>query len=338
NCSEQQHKHSRDFSGDSARAEVAEAADPCPGEDIDRAPAPSFSSSDLVDALVGTVHRLEDDHTLVQHKRWSVVKELAITEAHYLRDLLLLRAVFYEPLAGSSGSGLLRSEDALVIFGNLDHVIDCARSLVEYLTVAVVYEANRCCALGDDVSQAAIVGSEHAASAASETILPVLEPPMQAQWRGLSRPASQPEAIHLVADAHPGDSGLRSSAWADISIARSFLLASQRMERTYAQYCRNFEAASQRLVEIKQLSASISASAAAPGTTVPSTPLTMYRLSSTSSPLTDGSKGRRQPHGGNSSGNSRSGIHSSGSDHRNMSIQLDLGDPDAMYSAVVYQF
>ncbi|KAJ2416504.1 hypothetical protein GGI10_000925 [Coemansia sp. RSA 2530] len=338
NCSEQQHKHSRDFSGDSARAEVAEAADPCPVEDIDRAPAPSFSSSDLVDALVGTVHRLEDDHTLVQHKRWSVVKELAITEAHYLRDLLLLRAVFYEPLAGSSGSGLLRSEDALVIFGNLDHVIDCARSLVEYLTVAVVYEANRCCALGDDVSQAAIVGSEHAASAASETILPALEPPVQAQWRSLSRPASQPEATHLVADAHPGDSGLRSSAWADISIARSFLLASQRMERTYAQYCRNFEAASQRLVEIKQLSASISASAAAPGTTVPSTPLTMYRLSSTSSPLTDGSKGRRQPHGGNSSGNSRSGIHSSGSDHRNMSIQLDLGDPDAMYSAVVYQF
>ncbi|KAJ2734695.1 hypothetical protein IW152_002138 [Coemansia sp. BCRC 34962] len=340
NCSAQQHKPLRDFPGGSARAEMAETASACPVDAIDRAPAPCFSSSDLVDALVGTVHRLEDDHTLVQHKRWSVVKELAITEAHYLRDLLLLRAVFFEPLAGSSGSGsgLLRSEDALAIFGNLDHVIDCARSLVEYLTVAVVYEANRCCALGDDISQAAIAGNEHAVSAASETALPTLEPPVQAQWRSLSRPASQPEATHLVVDAQPGDSGLRSSAWADISIAQSFLLASQRMERAYAQYCRNFEAASQRLVEIKQLSAAITASAATPTTAVPSTPLTMYRLSSTSSPLTDGSKGRRQPHSSNNGGNNRSGIHSSGSDHRNMSIQLDLGDPDAMYSAVVYQF
>ncbi|KAJ2249537.1 hypothetical protein GGI13_004247 [Coemansia sp. RSA 455] len=335
----QQRKTLRAFPGGDDLAEVSAGA-----SSIDRAPAPNFSSSDLVDALVGTVHRLEDDHTLVQHKRWSVVKELAITEAHYLRDLLLLRAVFFEPLAGSSGSGLLRPEDALVIFGNLDDIIDCARSLVEYLTVAVVYEANRCCSLGDGESQAAIVGNGYTANASDENTLPPIE--AQSQWRSLNRPASQPEATHLAVSAQPEDSGLRSSAWADISIAQTFLLVSQRLERVYAQYCRSFEAASQRLVEIKQLASTVSASAATPSTT-PSTPLTMYRLSSTSSPLADGSRSRRQAHSSNGSGgNNRSGVHSSGaiahdstsSDHRNMSIQLDLGDPDAMYSAVIYQF
>ncbi|KAJ2818704.1 hypothetical protein GGI24_005018, partial [Coemansia furcata] len=348
NRSDQRRNTLRSFSGDDVHAEASEAADSRQVEDISRVPAPSFSSSDLVDALVGTVHRLEDDHTLVRHKRWSVVKELAITEAHYLRDLLLLRAVFFEPLAGSSDSGLLRSEDALVIFGNLDHVIDCARSLVEYLTVAVVYEANRCCALGDSESQAVLVGNGYVANASGETTMPPDEPLVQAHWRSFERPASQPEATHLVVSAQPGDSGLRSSAWADISIAQTFLLASQRMERVYAQYCRNFEAASQRLVDIKQLASTISAAAATPTTTImPSTPLTMYRPSSTSSPLADGSRGRRQAHSSNNGGNStRSGVHSSGtiahdsvsSDHRNMSIQLDLGDPDAMYSAVIHQF
>ncbi|KAJ2882522.1 hypothetical protein IWW38_005650, partial [Coemansia aciculifera] len=118
----------------------------------------------------------------------------------------------------------------------------------------------------------------------------------------------------------------------------------QRMERVYAQYCRNFEAASQKLVDIKQLASTISAGVATP-TTTPSTPLTIYRLSSTSSPFADGSKGRRQQHNAHN-GNSRSGVHSGGatahdsisSDHRNMSIQLDLGDPDAMYAAVIHQF
>ncbi|KAJ2818587.1 hypothetical protein IWW50_005767, partial [Coemansia erecta] len=120
----------------------------------DRAvPVTGFSPSDLADALVGTVRRLEDDHTLLQHKRWSVVKELAITEAHYLRDLLVLRAVFYEPLAEPAGCAALRAEDAQTIFGNLGQVIDCARSLVEYLTVAAVYEANRCYALDDEESR-----------------------------------------------------------------------------------------------------------------------------------------------------------------------------------------
>ncbi|KAJ2246198.1 hypothetical protein GGH97_002562, partial [Coemansia sp. RSA 475] len=42
-------------------------AEPAPR---DRA-MPGFSPSDLADALVGTVRRLEDDHTLLQHKRWS---------------------------------------------------------------------------------------------------------------------------------------------------------------------------------------------------------------------------------------------------------------------------
>ncbi|KAJ2883898.1 hypothetical protein H4R27_002460 [Coemansia aciculifera] len=336
----------RIFPSDDAHAEMPAAASSHQAENTDRAPAPCFSSSDLVDALIGTVHRLEDDHTLVQHKRWSVVKELAITEAHYLRDLLLLRAVFFEPLAGSSGSGLLRSEDALAIFGNLDDVIDCARSLVEYLTVAVVYEANRCCALGDGESPAVIVDNGYTANTSNEKTLPSIEPLVHAQWRSLNRPASQPEATHLVVSAQPEDLGLRSSAWADISIAQTFLLVSQRMERVYAQYCRSFEAASQRLVEIKQLASTVSASAATP-TTTPSTPLTMYRLSSTSSPLADGSRSRRQAHSSNGSGgNNRSGVHSSSaiahdstsSDHRNMSIQLDLGDPDAMYSAVIHQF
>ncbi|KAJ2495506.1 hypothetical protein IWW47_004041, partial [Coemansia sp. RSA 2052] len=339
--SDQRRKTLRSLAGDDACAEIPNDADGSHQVDTgDRVPAPCFSSSDLVDALVGTVHRLEDDHTLVQHKRWSVVKELAITEAHYLRDLLLLRAVFFEPLAGNSGSGLLRSEDSLVIFGNLDQVIDCARSLVEYLTVAVVYEANRCCALGDSAeSQAAIANGVCTASASSDLARPPVEPLAQLQWRSLNRPASQPEVTHLVASTRAGDSGLRSSAWADISIAQAFLLAAQRMERVYAQYCRNFEAASQRLVDIKHLASTISASVATP-TTVPSTPLTMYRPSSTSSPFADGSKGRRQPHNSNSNGSSnniRSGVHSSGttahdsigSDHRNMSIQLDLGDPDA---------
>ncbi|KAJ2001251.1 hypothetical protein H4R26_004228 [Coemansia thaxteri] len=322
----------------------------------ERGPAPCFSSSDLVDALIGTVHRLEDDHTLVQHRRWSVVKELATTEAHYLRDLLLLRAVFFEPLVGSADTGLLRAEDANVIFGNLDLVIDCARSLVEYLTVAVVYEANRCCALGDGVPPAGQTNNLHVSNAANGIYTPLVGSSMPSpQWRGSSRPASQPEAMHLVASVQPGDPGLRSSAWADISIAQTFLLASQRMERVYAQYCRNFELASQRLVEIKQLASTISAIATTPST-VPNTPLTMYRPSSTSSPFVDGPRGRRQPHSNNvslngnlgtgaSSINSRGGVHSSGaghdsigSDRRNMSIQLDLGDPDAMYSAVVSQF
>ncbi|KAJ2744420.1 hypothetical protein GGI20_002992 [Coemansia sp. BCRC 34301] len=315
-CSNQRRQTLRSLPGDDTHTEA-------PND------APCFSSSDLVDALVGTVHRLEDDHTLVQQKRWSVVKELAITEAHYLRDLLLLRAVFFEPLTGNSGSGLLRPEDSLVIFGNLDQVIDCARSLVEYLTVAVVYEANRCCTLGD--------------SAPSDLAQPPAEPLAQLQWRSLNRPASQPEVAHCAASAQVSDSGLRSSAWAEISIAQAFLLAAQRMERVYAQYCRNFEAASQKLVEIKQLASTISASVATP-TTMPSTPLTMYRPPSTSSPFADGLKGRRQLH--NVGSNNRSGIYSSdatahdsiGSDHHNMSIQLDLGDTDAMYAAVIHQF
>ncbi|KAJ1929672.1 hypothetical protein FBU59_007028, partial [Linderina macrospora] len=78
-----------------------------------------FTPPDLADALTGTVHRLEDDHSLLQHKRWSVVKELAMTEAQYLRDLQLLRTTFMEPLQ-SAQTSLMTNEDVRLVFGNLD--------------------------------------------------------------------------------------------------------------------------------------------------------------------------------------------------------------------------
>ncbi|KAJ2710358.1 hypothetical protein H4R19_003785, partial [Coemansia spiralis] len=136
-----------------ADAAGAKLLSPRPAQRARGASVHGFSPSDLADVLVGTVRRLEDDHTLLQHKRWSAVKELSITEAQYLQDLLLLKAVFYEPLTAGPGGTLLRPDDARLIFGNLDQVIDCARSLVEYLTVATVYEASRCAAVGDEGPQ-----------------------------------------------------------------------------------------------------------------------------------------------------------------------------------------
>ncbi|KAJ2723431.1 hypothetical protein GGI07_002633 [Coemansia sp. Benny D115] len=305
----------------------------------ERAPIPGFTSSDLADALIGTVHRLEDDKQLVRHKRWSVIKELATTEAYYLRDLLLLRTIFYEPLAGPSGNGLLRAEDVATIFGNLDQVIDCARSLVEYLTVAVVYEANRCCALGELESQGSNVGGEYSAKMERHSAMPM-------QWGSSDFPAPFPGAnsAAMAAGAKHGDARLRSSAWADISIAQAFLLTSQKIERAYSEYCRNFEAASQRLIEIKNAASNMSASVSTP-TNMPSTPLTMYNQAyPAGSPMPDSLKSM---HGAGSVVSAGvAGIRASGnvagssvfSGQGNMSIQFDRWDPEDMYAAMVYQF
>ncbi|KAJ2387759.1 hypothetical protein GGI05_003991, partial [Coemansia sp. RSA 2603] len=303
----------------------------------DRAPVLCFSPSDLADALIGTVHRLEDDKRLIQRKRWSVIKELAITEAHYLRDLLLIKAVFYEPLAGPSGNGLLRTEDACTIFGNLDEVIDCARSFVEYLTVAVVYEANRCCAVSDMESPGNSLGYDYEDKPERHS---AMSAPMH--W-------DQPSASLRKDTAYPsvmrggksGEAGFRSSAWADISIAQAFLLTSQRMERAYSEYCRNFETASQRLIEIKHMASTMSASVTTPNT-VPATPLTMYhQMSSANSPFVEGAKGARQQNNGitNTPGNS-GGVNNGSvfSGQNSLSIQLDRWDPEDMYSAMLYQF
>ncbi|KAJ2707368.1 hypothetical protein FB645_000880 [Coemansia sp. IMI 203386] len=309
----------------------------------DRAQTSRFSPSDLADALIGTVHRLEDDKQLVQRKRWSVIKELATTEAHYLRDLLLIRAIFYEPLAGPTGNGLLRSEDAATIFGNLDEVIECARSLVEYLTVAVVYEANRCCALGDGDTFGGISGYDCSDKPERHSAMP-------AQWSQSSVSAISCGAAHALTGlgTQTGEAGLRNSAWAEISIAQAFLLTSQRMERAYSEYCRNFEAASQRLIEIKHMASTMSASVSTPAT-IPTTPQTMYhQMSSASSPFVDGSKSARLPTSSISNfASSGSGARTSGSNAANgsvfsgqgsLGIQLDRWDPEDMYSAMVYQF
>ncbi|KAI8324086.1 hypothetical protein GQ54DRAFT_296372 [Martensiomyces pterosporus] len=311
-----------------------------------------FTPPDLADALIGTVHRLEDECTLLQHKRWSVVKELATTEAHYLRDLLLLRTVFFEPLSGTDGSGLLRSEDARAIFGNLDEVIDCARSLVEYLTVAVIYEANRCLSSGNDeahndnrhTTSGSVLGSR------------ADQPP---KWKYPNRPVSQPEALRMDNSAKSSGVGLRNSAWADISIAQAFLLTSRRMEKVYAQYCRNFDAANQRLIDLKKSASSASGGGASTPNTMPATPVTGYRQSAASSPFVEHHKGRRQSNNNNSSSNNNNSNNSNNNNNNNNGSssssnsnrvsgvnfgggskgnQLDLSDPETMYAIVVYQF
>ncbi|KAJ2092775.1 hypothetical protein IW138_000870 [Coemansia sp. RSA 986] len=338
---------------------------------VDQQPAISrFSPSELADALIGTVHRLEDDSTLAQLKRWSVVKELAITEAQYLRDLLLLRTVFYEPMVCGSDNSMLRAEDIHTIFGNLDQVIDCARSLVEYLTVAVVYESNRCFMARDgSIRSAAEQGSGrcegHFPSAGTANDRPGSEKAALASGfttsaassftrrECTSRPASQPEANFAHGDASNSDAGLRNSAWADISIAQAFLLTSQRMERVYGQYCRNFEAATQRLVEIKRSAAAIGTDATTP-LTMPPTPITAYRAPLATSPFAEHQRGSRNAGvfvgGGNSfgvgNGNGNRGSKNSsvfpgsaGLDYyESADMHSDLGDPDAMYCAFIYQF
>ncbi|KAJ2680816.1 hypothetical protein GGI25_000452 [Coemansia spiralis] len=332
---------------------------------VDQLPISKFSPSELADVLVSTVHRLENDTALMQHKRWSVVKELAITEAQYLRDLLLLRTVFYEPLVGASDGGMLRAEDASTIFGNLDQVIDCARSLVEYLTVAVVYESNRCCSNNNDTPHnSALVGSNSEIQPANtehdrpvnktsqhneESMSPSASTP-ETNRRGANRPASQPEANLMHITAKTSEPRLRNSAWADISIAQAFLLTSQRMERVYAQYCRHFEAATQRLVEIKKL-ASTSAADATISSIMPPTPVTTYRTPSTSSPFGEHSRGLRHVGiignvisvgGGSSkisSNNSGGLLHAVASSdyYDSTDMDYDFTDPDAMYSAFIYQ-
>ncbi|KAJ1734322.1 hypothetical protein LPJ72_002403 [Coemansia sp. Benny D160-2] len=307
-----------------------------------------FSPSELADALVGTVHRLEDDSTLSQLKRWSVVKELAITESQYLRDLLLLRTVFYEPMYCGSDNSMLRVEDAQTIFGNLDQIIDCARSLVEYLTVAVVYESNRCfvardssiCSASDQnrnrdsqMTNASTVKSRLGSSGRDSPT--VIEPALPAALSGIrrectSRPASQPEANFVRAKSNDSELQLRNSAWADISIAQAFLLTSQRMERVYGQYCRNFEAATQRLVEIKRSAAAAGLDPATP-LTMPPTPVTSYRAPSTASPLSEISRG----------GSRSAGIFqvSSGLDYyESMDMHSGFGNPDTTYNAFIFQF
>ncbi|KAJ2365978.1 hypothetical protein H4S01_002956 [Coemansia sp. RSA 2610] len=306
-------------------------------------PVANFSPSDLVDALVGTVRRLEDDHTLLRHKRWSVVKELAITEAHYLRDLLVLRAVFYEPLSEPANSAPLRTDDAQTIFGNLDQVIDCARSLVEYLTVAAVYEANRCYALDDEESRDACgygIGS-NGPSETTET--PTLTPdtvkehsgPVQLRRRCTNRPASQPEAVRI---ANSSDPALRNSAWADISIAQAFLLTSQRMERVYAQYCQNFEAASRRIIELKRLTATVAVGVAA-SATAPTTPMTAQHPQASDLPFADHLRGWRQPPAGYSSPahSSMAGFGNSFADISAEGTQMVESDPEVRYAAAIQQ-
>ncbi|KAJ1868191.1 hypothetical protein LPJ78_000319 [Coemansia sp. RSA 989] len=263
------------------------------------APVPKFSASDLADALAGTIRRLEDDHTLRLHKRWSVVKELAITEAHYLRDLLVLRTVFYGPLTDPTGGSQLRTDDTQIIFGNLDQVIDCARSLVEYLTVAVVYEANRCCLL--NTKEGCAGDNTHLQNNAATSLHSKHCSEAPARQQCGSRPASQPDAANF---AKSGDLTLRNSAWADISIAQAFLLTSQRMERVYAQYCQNFEAASCRIIELKHLAATASCSGPTCAT-APTTPLTTVAASTASaasgSPFVDQLRSWRQFPAGSSS-------------------------------------
>ncbi|KAJ1735571.1 hypothetical protein LPJ61_000484 [Coemansia biformis] len=307
-----------------------------------------FSPSDLADVLVGTVRRLEDDHTLRQHKRWSVVKELAVTEAHYLQDLLLLRAVFYEPLTAAPAGALLRPEDARLIFGNLDQVIDCARALVEYLTVAAVYEASRCVFLSDEgprsnsanihssTSSARVRSAQSSASASSTARGSGREGAVQPLRVGGSRPASQPEAMRVGAS---DTSEQRNSAWADISIAQAFLLTSQRMEHVYAQYCQSFAAASQRIIELKR-----AATTAIPAT-APATPVAADYPPSTSSPMADHLRGwlatggpTTHTLGYSSPTPSVSSGHSvfhadAGADD----TQPDLGCPDTVYATAVYQ-
>ncbi|KAJ2799905.1 hypothetical protein H4R20_004257, partial [Coemansia guatemalensis] len=267
-----------------------------------------FSPSNLADALVGTVRRLEDDHTLLLHKRWSVIKELTITEAQYLRDLLLLRGVFLEPLAEAH----MRAEDVQLIFGNLDEVIGCARSLVEYLTIAVVYEASRCIALGSEESVSAASNGPDACnddSAAEGRYSAGAQRPCN------SRPASQPGAVLACAN----DVVLRSSEWADISIAQAFLLTFQRMERVYAEYCQNFEAASRRIVELKRLAAVISTPASLAA--APTTP---------GSPFADPLRGWRQTAVSPAPGHVAAFVGS-------MEIQSDRSSTEATYAAAVYQ-
>ncbi|KAJ2399428.1 hypothetical protein GGI23_002662, partial [Coemansia sp. RSA 2559] len=334
---------------------------------VDQQPAISrFSPSELADALIGTVHRLEDDSTLAQLKRWSVVKELAITESQYLRDLLLLRTVFYEPMACGPDNSMLRVDDIQTIFGNLDQVIDCARSLVEYLTVAVVYESNRCFTSSDSSirntaeqsrncdthapnsradngqlgPRKAVCAADTTASASSAF----------SRRECTNRPASQPEPNFSHSDANDGDTRLRNSAWADISIAQAFLLTSQRMERVYGQYCRNFEAATQRLVAIKRSAALIGADATTP-LTMPPTPVTAYRAPLATSPYAENQRGSRNAGifvgisstgiGNGSRGSKNSGAFqgSTGQDHYDApDVHSDLGDLDATYSASIYQF
>ncbi|KAJ2161366.1 hypothetical protein GGF46_001544 [Coemansia sp. RSA 552] len=284
------------------------------------APVSSFSPSDLADALVGTICRLEDDCTLQQHKRWSVIKELATTEAHYLRDLLVLRAVFYEPLTGPSEiglpgdsrsleRGLLRPLDAQIIFGNLDRVIDCARSLVEYLTVAVVYEAKQCCE--SDMEQAVHCRQDD------------IDP---SSWQcPTRRPASQPEAARTSVGAKASNPALRKSAWADISVAQAFLLTSQRMECVYGQYCQNFETASRRIIELKR-------NAAASSATAPATPMTSYRQSASSSPFADHIRGWRHAH---HPGSQTPGLNSPSAHSFTTAAPPD--GADAAYCAAVYR-
>ncbi|KAJ2667249.1 hypothetical protein IW148_000351 [Coemansia sp. RSA 1199] len=301
---------------------------------------PGFSPSDLADALVGTVRRLEDDHTLLQHKRWSVVKELAVTEAHYLRDLLVLRAVFYEPLAEPASSAVLRADDAKTIFGNLNQVIDCARSLVEYLTVAAVYEANRCYALDDEESGD---GSCADTSRPNTTQTPPAERvaemdhgnDVQPRRRCGSRPASQPEAVHF---AKCSNLALRNSAWADISIAQAFLLTSQRMERVYAQYCQGFEAASRRIIELKRTAAAASA-ATAVCATAPTTPMAAHQPMPSGSPFTDHLRGwRQQPAGYSSPAHSSiAGYGGSFGDAASEDLQADNNNPETAYAVAVQQ-
>lgn len=317
------------------------------GGNINRQHTSCFSSPDLVDALLGTVRRLEDDPTLLQHRRWNTIKELAITEAHYLRDLLLMRTVFYEPLVGIVGCALLRPEDTKVVFGNLDQIIDCTRSLVEHLTVAVVYEANRCCALRSDCS-----GDSSSLRIPEDTRKAIHEE------YGSSCLSSTPLGTRNSVAAFPGSSSdlsnrnhrLKHSVWADISIARSFLTASARMERVYSQYCRNFESASQRLVEIKQLSSTIPFGVITPNT-MPSTPhfhgtvanRRSYAATTTTPSVAADNSGSAPSKNKNSIANSlhissSSGRSSGHFDRRNHSTHVDLGNPDAMYSAVIHQF
>ncbi|KAJ2557436.1 hypothetical protein EV175_001351 [Coemansia sp. RSA 1933] len=335
---------------------------------IDQQPAISrFSPSELADALIGTVHRLEDDSTLAQLKRWSVVKELAITEAQYLRDLLLIRTVFYEPMACGSDNSMLRVEDIRTIFGNLDQVIDCARSLVEYLTVAVVYESNRCFMARDgDIrnpsEQSRNLDTQHQnarpvtnghpgpgrAGAGAGSTTSAASAFVRRECS--SRPASQPEANFGHSETSNSDTRLRNSAWADISIAQAFLLTSQRMERVYGQYCRNFEAATQRLVEIKRSAAAIGSDATTP-LALPPTPVTSYRTPMAMSPHAENQRGSRNAGifvgsagvgGGSSRGNKNSGVFqgSAGLDggYDSADVHSDFGDPDAMYSSFMYQF
>ncbi|KAJ2614176.1 hypothetical protein H4S08_001844 [Coemansia sp. RSA 1365] len=267
-----------------------------------------FSPSHLADALVGTVRRLEDDHTLLKHKRWSVVKELAVTEAQYLQDLLLLRAVFLEPLADVH----MRAEDVQVIFGNLDQVIGCARSLVEYLTVAVVYEASRCVALGNENSESRANSYPDAGNGDTGA---GRRYSTDAQRRCNSQPASQPEAALACA----GDVVLRSNAWADISIAQAFLLTFQRMESVYAEYCQNFEAATRRIVELKRLAAAIS------------TPASLAAASTTpGSPFADPLRGWRQTAVSPAPGHVAAFVSS-------IEVQSDRSSTETIYAAAVYQ-